>query len=109
VPHPLLPVIRYGKRPVALQIVVLRGESIMKEILAIIVAVTAFLCAVAAEIIVLAETSPRAQKPAPADLDETFGGRMQIDQPRLFQCLHRDLYPGASLQGEPETPTRCTP
>ena len=81
----------------------------MKEILAIIVAVTAFLCAVAAEIIVLAETSPRAQKPAPADLDESFGRRMPIDQLQLFQCFHRDQYPGASLQSEPETPMRCTP
>lgn len=85
------------------------GGSIMKEIIAIIVAVTAFLCAVAAEIIVFAETGPRAQKPIPADLDETSGGRMPIDRPRLFQCFHRDLFPRASLQSEPETPMRCAP
>jgi hypothetical protein len=81
----------------------------MKEIIAIIVAGTAFLCAVAAEIIVFAETSPRAQKPIPVDLDETFGGRMRINQPRLFQCFYRDLYPGASRQSEPQNPMRCAP
>jgi hypothetical protein len=81
----------------------------MKEIIAIIVAGTAFLCAVAVEIIVFAETSPRAQKPIPVDLDETFAGRMQIDQRRLFQCFRRDLYPGASLQSEPRTAMRCAP
>jgi hypothetical protein len=81
----------------------------MKEIIAIIVAVTAFLCAVAAEIIVLAGASTQAQKPLPADLDETFAGRMQIDQSRLFRCFHRDPYPRTSLQSEPETPMRCTP
>jgi hypothetical protein len=83
-----------------LQIVALRGESIMKEIIAIIVAGTALLCAVAAEIIVFAGTSTQAQKPIPAELDETFRTRMQIDQQRLFQCFHRDLYPRASLQSE---------
>ena len=98
--HPLLPVIGYGTGFVTLQIVALQGESVMREIIAIIVAGTAFLCAVAAEIIVIAETSTRAQKPIPADLDETFGGRMQIDQQRLFQCFHRDRYPRASLQNE---------
>jgi hypothetical protein len=41
--------------------------------MAIIVAGTALLCAVAAEIIVFAETGTRAQKPIPADPDETFG------------------------------------
>jgi hypothetical protein len=81
----------------------------VKEIMAIIVAGTAFLCAVAAEIIVLAGASTHAQKPAPADLDETFGRRMPIDQLRLFQCFHRDPYPGASLQGEPKTAMRCAP
>jgi hypothetical protein len=92
-----------------LQIVALQGEFVMKEIIAIVVAGTALLCAVAAEIIVFAETSTRAQKPIPADLDETFGGRMQIDQQRLFQCFRRDLYSGASLQSEPKTPMRCAP
>jgi hypothetical protein len=81
----------------------------MREIIAIIVAGTAFLCAVAAEIIVFAEASPRAQKPLPADLDETFAGRMPIGQSRLFRCFHRDPYPLTSLQSEPETPMRCTP
>jgi hypothetical protein len=69
----------------------------VKEIVAIIVAVTALLSTVAAEIIVLAGN---VQKPISADPDETFGGRMQTDQQRLFQCSPRDRYPRASLQSE---------
>ena len=68
----------------------------MKEIVAIVVAVTALLSAVAAEIIVIAGP---VQKPISPEPDETFGGRLQTDQPRLFQCSPRDRTPRASLQG----------